>query len=152
VRLRGLFDLEVTLARVGAQLERRYQRSQRVVSTEMVWVIDERLVARLEYVPLEEGLAEVTWDEDCVSIYSHGLSRGEAWVDVESGDVLRLDERLTGQFDFREARTAQVASVGDRSRSLRSGRRPGLSPGMSLMLTAQAWQVGQYFLSSADAY
>ena len=55
-RLRGLFDLEVTLARVGAQLERRYQRSQRVVSTEMVWVIDERLVARLEYVPLEEGL------------------------------------------------------------------------------------------------
>ncbi|MCH2253723.1 MAG: hypothetical protein MK365_11230, partial [Vicinamibacterales bacterium] len=73
-------------------------------------------MARLEYVPLEEGLAEVTWDEDCVSIHSHGLSRGEAWVDVESGDVLRLDERLTGQFDFREARTAQVASVGDRSR------------------------------------
>ena len=74
-RLRGLFDLEVTLARVGAQLERRYQC---VVSTEMVWVIDERLVARLEYVPLEEGLAEVVWDEDCVSLHSHRLSRGEA--------------------------------------------------------------------------
>ena len=69
----------------------------------MVWVIDERLVARLEYVPLEEGLAEVVWDEYCVSIHSHRLSPGEAWVDVESGDVLRLDERLTGQFDFREA-------------------------------------------------
>ena len=33
-----LFDLEATLVRVGAQLERRYQRSQRIVSTEMVWV------------------------------------------------------------------------------------------------------------------
>ena len=32
------FDLEAILARVGAQLERRYQRSQRIVSTEMVWV------------------------------------------------------------------------------------------------------------------
>ena len=32
------FDLEAMLARVGAQLERRYQRSQRIVSTEMVWV------------------------------------------------------------------------------------------------------------------
>ena len=33
-----LFDLEASLVRVGAQLERRYQRSQRIVSTEMVWV------------------------------------------------------------------------------------------------------------------
>lgn len=185
-----LFDLEATLVRVGAQLERRYQRSQRIVSTEMVWVrsfthdmrsngsprrleferrvewdtseedgvptvtvfrelrsvngqepqqrdrdacltprseaedplsallpvrqvefefslgelewIDGRRVARLDYVPLEEGLAEVTWDDDCVSFSLHGRSRGEAWVDVESGDVLRLDERLTRRFEFRE--------------------------------------------------
>ena len=184
-----LFDLEATLARVGAQLERRYQRSQRIVSTELVWVrsftrdmrssgsprrleferrvewgtfeedgvptvtvfrelravngreptqrdvdacltplseaedplsallpmrqvdfefspgelewINGRRVARLDYVPLEEGLAEVTWDEDCVSISLPDLSRGEAWVDVESGDVLRLDERLMRRFEFR---------------------------------------------------
>ena len=185
-----LFDLEATLVRVGAQLERRYQRSQYIVSTEIVWVrsfthdmrsigsprrleferqvewdtseedgvptvtvfrelrsvngrepqqrdldachtprseaedplsallpvrqvefefslgelewIDGRRVARLDYAPLEEGLAEVTWDKDCVSISLHGRSRGEAWVDVESGDVLRLDERLTRRFEFRE--------------------------------------------------
>ena len=184
-----LLDLDATLARVGAQLERRYQRAQRIVSTEMVWVrsftrdmrpnglvrrlefehrvewgtseeegvptvtvfrelrsvngrepkqrdvdaclaprsesedplsallpvrqvefefslaktewIDGRQVARLDYVPLEEGRSEVTWDEDCVSISLLGRSRGEVWVEVESGDVLRLDERLTGQFDFR---------------------------------------------------
>ena len=184
------FDLEATLARVGAQLERRYQRSQRLVSTEMVWVrsfnhgmrsngpprrleferrvewgtseedgvptvrvfrelrsvngrepqqrdldacltplsetedplsvllparqrafkfslgeldwIDGRRVARVDYVPLEEGRADVSWEEDCVSISLPGRSRGEAWVDVESGDVLRLDERLMGRFEFRE--------------------------------------------------
>ena len=184
------FDLEATLVRVGAQLERRYQRSQRIVSTEMVWVrsfthdmrsngsprrlefdrrvewgpveeggvptvtvfrellsvngreprprdldacltprseaedplsallpvrqvefefslrelerTDGRRVARLTYVPLEEGPAEVTWDDDCVSISLDGRSRGEVWVDVESGDVLRLDERLMRRFEFRE--------------------------------------------------
>jgi len=183
------FDLEATLARVGAQLERRYQQSLHIVSTEMVWVrsfghdmrsngsprrleferrvewgtsaenglptvtvfrelrsvngrepqqddlyaclmpqsetedplsvllpmrqaeftfslrelerIDGRRVARLEYTPVEEGRAEVTWDEDCVSISLRGRSRGEIWVDVESGDVLRLDERLTRRFEFR---------------------------------------------------
>ena len=183
-------DLEATLARVGAQLERHYQRSQHIVATEDVWVrsfghdlrsngspqrfefehrvewgtfeedgaptvrvfrdlrsvngreptpsdvdacftplsededplsallpvrqvefefslgelqrVDGRQVARLDYVPLEEGPGEVTWDEDCVSIALPGRSRGEAWVDVESGDVLRLDERLTRRFEFRE--------------------------------------------------
>jgi len=196
----ALFNLESTLARVGAQLERRYQRSQRIVSTEMVWVrsfthnmrsngsvqrlefdrrvewgtseendvptvtvfrelrlvngrkpqqrdleaclmplsetedplsallpvrqvefefslgelewIDGRLVARLEYVPLEEGLAEVTWNEGCVSISLSGRTRGEVWVDVESGDVLRLDERLMGQFDFREPEGRSLARPG----------------------------------------
>jgi len=195
-----LFDLEATLARVGAQLERRYQRSQHIVSTEMVWVrsfthgmrsngpprrleferrvewgpseedgvptvtvfrellsvngrepqqrdldacltplaededplsallpvrqvefefslgklewIDGRQVARLDYVPLEEGLAEVIWDEDCVSISLPGRSRGEAWVDVESGDVLRLDERMTRRFEFREPRDRPRARPG----------------------------------------
>ena len=184
------FDLGATLARVGAQLQHRYQRAQRIVSTEMVWVrsfnrsmqpngsprrlefdrrveweatgeygiptvtvfrelksvngreprqrdldacltpssetedplsmllpvrqmefmfsltkldwVDGRQVARLDYVPLQEELAEVTWDEDCVSISLPGRSRGEVWIDVESGDVLRLNERLMAPFDFRE--------------------------------------------------
>ncbi|HJN46675.1 MAG: hypothetical protein CL477_00005 [Acidobacteria bacterium] len=183
------FDLEATLARVGARLERHYQRSQRIVSTEKVWVrsfsremrpngsprrlefehrvewntfedngvptvtvfrdlrsvngreptprdadacltplsvdedplsallpvrqeefefslgklevIDGRRVARLDYVPLEEGLAEIIWDDDCVSLSLPGRSRGEAWIDVESGDVLRLDEHLIRRFEFR---------------------------------------------------
>ena len=193
-------DLEATLARVGAQLERRYQRSQRIISTEMMWVrsfnhgmrpngsprrleferrvewgaseedgvptvtvfrellsvngrepqqsdldacltpeaesedplsallpvrqvefafslggldrIDGRRLARLDYVPLEEGIAEVTWDDDCVSMSLPGRSRGEAWVDVESGDVLRLDEYLTRRFEFREPKDRPEARIG----------------------------------------
>ena len=185
-----LVDLETILARVGVQLERRYERAEHIISTEMVWVrsfthdmrstapprrleferrvewgaakenglptvtvfrellsvngrepqqrdldacltplsetedplsallpvqqgefefslgelewMDDRRVARLDYVPLEEGPTEVVWDEDCVSISLPGRSRSEAWVDVESGDVLRLDERLARRFEFRE--------------------------------------------------
>ena len=68
---------------------------------ELAWV-DGLQVARLDYTPVEEGHAEVTWDEDCVSISLRGRSHGEAWVDVESGDVLRLDQHLTRRFEFRE--------------------------------------------------
>jgi hypothetical protein len=194
------FDLEGTLARVGARLEQHYQRSQRIVSTESVWVrsfthdmrsngspqrfeferrvewgafgedgvpsvtvfrdlrsvngreptqvdldacltplsededplsallpvrqvefeftlaelqwIDGRRVARLDYVPRTEGPAEVTWDEDCVSISLPGRSRGEAWVDVESGGVLRLDERLMRRFEFSEPTDRANSRVG----------------------------------------
>ena len=182
-------DLDTTLARAGAQLQRRYERAQRIVSTETVsvrsfthemrsngrprrleyerrlewrteedgvpvvrvfrelrsvngrepqqadrdacltplsevddplWVllptrqaefeyslaalerIDGRLAARLDYVPRERAAAEIGWDEDCVSISLPGWYRGEAWVDVASGDVLRLDEHLRGRLEFRE--------------------------------------------------
>jgi hypothetical protein len=189
------FNLEATLATVGEQLDRHYQRSESIVSTEMVTVrsfrrgmrengpsqrleferrvewgafseggvptvtvfrelrsvngreptkrdldacltprsesedplvvllpmrqrefqfslvklerIDGRQVARLGYVPREEGEAEVVGDNGCVSISLPGWSRGEVWVDVESGDVLRLDEHLTRQFDFRSPQTRQ---------------------------------------------
>jgi hypothetical protein len=195
-----VFDLEATLATVGAQLERHYQRSESIVSTEMATVrsfrhgmrengrpqrleferrvewgtfaesgvptvtvfrelrsvngreptqrdldacltprseaedplsallpvrqgefafslgklerIDGRQVARLEYVPLEAGEAEVVGDNACVSITLPGWARGEAWVDVESGDVLRLDEHLTRRFEFRSPETRPGARPG----------------------------------------
>lgn len=183
-------DLQTILVRVGAQLEQHFQRAQRIVSTEAVWVrsftremratgsarelefehrvewgvldeggvptvtvhrelqsvdgrgptqedldacltpvsvdvdplsallparqaeftftldgldeIDGRQVARLDYVPRAVGPEEITWEEDCVSLSLPGRSSGRAWVDVQSGDVLRLDERLMGRFEFYE--------------------------------------------------
>ena len=47
-----------------------------------------------------------------VSISLPGRSRGEAWVDVESGDVLRLDEYLTRRFEFREPKDRPGARMG----------------------------------------
>ncbi len=38
---------------------------------------------------------------DCSEISLPGRSRGRLWVDPSTGDVLRLDESLTGMFDIR---------------------------------------------------
>ena len=66
--------------------------------------VDGRRVARIRYVPRVQGPAEITWEDGCVSLSLPGRSRGEAWVEVESGAVLRLDERLMRRFEFQEPR------------------------------------------------
>ena len=67
-----------------------------------VEIVDGRPVAKLSFTPLEVQPGEVEWEGDCVSIDLEGWYGGDAWVDVESGDVLRLDRRLTRRFEFRE--------------------------------------------------
>ncbi len=54
----------------------------------------------VEYRSAERGPAEVTWKDECVSIELPGRTAGRIWVDERTGDVLRLDEHLLGQFDF----------------------------------------------------
>lgn len=44
---------------------------------------------------------KLTREGDCISIDLPGRTRGRVWVDPATGDVLRLDEQLTGQFDVR---------------------------------------------------
>ncbi len=56
--------------------------------------------------------AEVKWRDDCVSISLPGRTRGRMWVDPQTADVLRLDERLIGRFDFDVPR--EKAPFGDR--------------------------------------
>jgi hypothetical protein len=192
-------DLDLLLARVGGQLERYFQRSQRIVSTETVLVrsfdramqlsglprrlkyerrvewdavgedgvptvtvvrelrsvngrdarpddenpclapesevdhplsvllparrsefefslrelerIDGRLVARVAYVPVETRPGEVEWEAECTRISIDSWYGGDAWVDVESGDILRLDTYLTRQFEFREPLDRPRASM-----------------------------------------
>jgi hypothetical protein len=62
--------------------------------------VDGRAAAMLDYRSLETGPATVTRQENCVSIELPGKNRGRVWIDQETGDVLRLDERLTGMFDI----------------------------------------------------
>jgi hypothetical protein len=60
---------------------------------------DGRQAAMLDYKSLESGPLKVTRRNDCFSIELPGRSRGRVWIDQATGDVLRLDERLTGMFD-----------------------------------------------------
>jgi hypothetical protein len=53
----------------------------------------------IDYRSLESGPVSVTRREDCVSIDLPGRNRGRVWIDQQTGEVLRLDERLTGMFD-----------------------------------------------------
>lgn len=61
--------------------------------------VDGRAAAMIDYRSLESGPVTVTRQDDCVSIELPGRNRGRVWIDQETGDVLRLDERLTGMFD-----------------------------------------------------
>jgi hypothetical protein len=61
--------------------------------------MDGRAAVMVDYRSLESGPVTVTRNEDCVSIELPGRSRGRVWIDQATGDVLRLDERLTGMFD-----------------------------------------------------
>jgi hypothetical protein len=61
--------------------------------------IDNRVAWMLDYRGREEGPVSVTSKKDCFSIELPGRSRGRAWIDAATGDVLRLDEHLTGIVD-----------------------------------------------------
>jgi hypothetical protein len=60
-----------------------------------------RAAIMLDYRARKAGPMTVTWTTDeCFSVDLPGRSRGRVWIDVETGDVLRLDEHLTGMFDL----------------------------------------------------
>lgn len=62
--------------------------------------IDGRRARRLDYRSMEIRPASVSWTDDCFSAELPGRTRGRIWVDAESDEVLKLDERLTGMVDL----------------------------------------------------
>ena len=60
-----------------------------------------RTAVMLDYRARAVAPAEVVWHDDCVSVELPGQSRGRVWADQATGEVLRLDERLAGTFEFR---------------------------------------------------
>lgn len=58
----------------------------------------------LDYKSRAAGAIQGTWKGDCVSIDAPGRTKGRIWVDEATNDVLRLDEQLTGQFEYRVPR------------------------------------------------
>ena len=65
---------------------------------------DGRSAMMLDYRSASQKPAEVVWRDECVSVDLPGMTRGRVWVDPASGDVLRLDERLTGMYELRVPR------------------------------------------------
>lgn len=62
--------------------------------------MDGREVVRIDYRPVVPERPQVNWNGDCASIDLAGQTRGRVWVDAATHDVLRLDERIEGQFEF----------------------------------------------------
>jgi hypothetical protein len=71
-----------------------------------------RASVTLDYKPARALPPAIVWTENCVSIDLPGRTRGRVWLDQSTGDVLRLDEELTGQYEFPVPKTQK--------------RRPGL--------------------------
>jgi hypothetical protein len=59
-----------------------------------------RASVTLDYKPLRVEPANVVWTDKCVSIDLPGRTRGRVWLDEATGDVLRLDEELIGQYEL----------------------------------------------------
>ena len=70
--------------------------------------VDGRSAILLEYKPRARGRPEVTWKGPCVSVDLPGWTRGRAWVDASTGDVLRLDESVTGRYELDVPREHQI--------------------------------------------
>jgi hypothetical protein len=62
--------------------------------------VDGRAAVMIDYRSLEKGDVKVATNKDCISVEVPGRNRGRVWIDQASGDVLRLDDRLTGMIDF----------------------------------------------------
>jgi len=66
--------------------------------------VKNRRLLTLDYKSRAPGAIKGKWKGDCVSIDAPGRTKGRIWVDEETGDVLRLDESLTSQFEYRVPR------------------------------------------------
>ena len=66
-----------------------------------------RAALMLDYRPRTRRIPDVTWRADCVTVDLPGWTAGRVWIDAETHDVLRLDERLTGQYEFNVPREHQ---------------------------------------------
>jgi hypothetical protein len=58
-----------------------------------------RASVTLDYKSARIQPPNIVWKENCVSIDLPGRTRGRIWLDQATGDVLRLDEELTGQYE-----------------------------------------------------
>ena len=104
--------------------------------------VENRKALLIDYRGVVASPPDIKWSGECVTVSLPGRSRGRIWVDAETYDVLRIDDRLVGTFRFdvpREyiRRGAAPAMVIERAESSISYRRVDFdNPSESLMLPA----------------
>lgn len=67
--------------------------------------LDNRAATTINFRNVSKDTPEVVWNDDCVRVSVPGRTRGRIWIDAETLDVLRIDEHLTGIFDFPTSQT-----------------------------------------------
>ena len=67
--------------------------------------LDNRAATTINFRNVSKDTPEVVWTDDCVRVSVPGRTRGRIWIDAETFDVLRIDEHLTGMFDFPTSQT-----------------------------------------------
>lgn len=66
----------------------------------------------IDYAPAGKQPPEITWKDSCVSINVPSQTRGRVWIDRFGGDVLRIDETVSGPFDVRVPMEQQRKGAG----------------------------------------
>jgi hypothetical protein len=69
--------------------------------------LDNRASVTIDFRSVSKEPSEVVWKDTCVHVSIPGRTRGRLWIDAATHDVLRMDEHLTGLFDFRTS--AEIA-------------------------------------------
>ena len=69
--------------------------------------IDGRLAVTIDYKSILSGKPDIEWTKECVSVSLPGRTYGRVWIDPSNFDVLRLDEHLSGLFEFTVPREQQ---------------------------------------------
>ncbi len=62
--------------------------------------VDGRAAVMIDYRGRKDKPAGIDWTNECVTVSLPGRSQGRVWIDAETYDVLRLDDRLAGWFEF----------------------------------------------------
>ena len=62
--------------------------------------LDDRQTLLLDYRGIAALPPVITWNGECVTVSLPGRSRGRIWIDRDTDDVLRIDDRLVGTFRF----------------------------------------------------
>ena len=62
--------------------------------------VDRRAALMIDFRGIAALPPSVKWTGECVSVSLPGRSRGRVWIDAATHDVLRIDDRLVGEFSL----------------------------------------------------